>query len=440
MNGDDEPAEVKAALAEAIAQLPADFRAMLPTNSEGRPQVEIVHALYRYESPRPGQFRWIEVREPSTDEWDAAMAAHGNVYSLTRGLDGFPSFAWGDLRNARDELLRQLRDQTRPSEWMAQLIEYRIINYSTALKLYHEHVSAQVKRTADDDVKGQVEAAFSETYDRSFGYRLMYWMCNAFQHGVRGLVSLQMTARPAAGSDTERESEAYAHLEKVAFAASRANAAVRRQIREVDDDIDLFELGEEAFAEARALNARLTPLLHPGAPAAAQCSCSTSRNSVENGRTFTCMSVVFRRGDSLRRGAWTVSGLPTSPDRRASASSTKQGHRRMRWRSCPRITPLPVRRPESLSRHGRRTQAPLPRRRTGYGGARAIPKSGAGVRQGIPVGRSGLRAPDRRSGLTVAGIPLGLVSKARRRRGHRQDHPRLTPAPPTASAIREERP
>lgn len=270
MNGDDEPAEVEAALAEAIAQLPADFRAMLPTNSEGQPQVEIVHALYRHESPRPGEFKWIEVRELSTDEWDAAIAAHGNVYSLTRGLDGFPSFAWGDLRNARDELLRQLRDQTRPSEWMAQLIEYRIINYSTALKLYHEYVSAQVKRTADDDVKGQVEAAFSETYDRSFGYRLMYTMRNAFQHGVRGLVSLRMTARLAAGSDTERELEAYAHLEKVAFAASRANAAVRRQVREVDDDIDLFELGEEASAEVRALHARLTPLLHPGAPAAAQ--------------------------------------------------------------------------------------------------------------------------------------------------------------------------
>ena len=63
MNGDDELAEVEAALAEAIAQLPAGLRAMLPTNSEGQPQVEIVQALYRYESPRLGEVRWIEVRE-----------------------------------------------------------------------------------------------------------------------------------------------------------------------------------------------------------------------------------------------------------------------------------------------------------------------------------------------------------------------------------------
>ncbi len=95
-------------------------------------------------------------------------------------------------------------------------------------------------------------------------------MRNAFQHGVRGLVSLRTTARLADGSDTERESEAHAHLAKDAFAAGRSNAAVRQQVREMDDEIDLFELGEEAFAEVQMLHARLAPLLHPGAPAAAQ--------------------------------------------------------------------------------------------------------------------------------------------------------------------------
>jgi hypothetical protein len=38
----------------------------------------------------------------------------------------------------------------------------------------------------------------------------------------------------------------------------------------MDDDMDLFELGEEAFAEVQMLHARLAPLLHPEAPAAAQ--------------------------------------------------------------------------------------------------------------------------------------------------------------------------
>ena len=270
MNGDGELAEAWAALAEALAQLPADFRAMLPTNSEGQPEVGIVRALYRYEWTEPGEMRWIEVRELSADEWDEAIAAHRDIYRFTRGLDGFPSFAWGDLRSARDELLRQLRERPRPDEWMPQIIEYRIVNYSTALKLYHEYVTAQVNRTGDDSLKAQVAAAFSEVYDRSFGYRIIYSMRNAFQHGVRGLVSLRMTARLAEGPDARPESEASAYLEKGAFAASRANAAVRRDVRESDEEIELFQLGEDAFAEVQALHARLSPLLHPAAPIAAR--------------------------------------------------------------------------------------------------------------------------------------------------------------------------
>ncbi|UIK88345.1 hypothetical protein [Arthrobacter polaris] len=62
----------------------------------------------------------------------------------------------------RDELLRQLREQTYPDEWMAQLIEYRILNYSTALKLYDEHVTAEVNRTGDEELKARVAAEFSE--------------------------------------------------------------------------------------------------------------------------------------------------------------------------------------------------------------------------------------------------------------------------------------
>ena len=260
---------MEAELSKLIAQLPADLRAALPTK-EGRPQVEIVHALYRYEQTQPGEVRWTEVRELSSQDWDAVEAAHGEVYRFTRGLDGFPSFAWGDLRSVRDELLRQMREQAAPDEWMVPLIEYRILGYSTALKLYHEHVMAQVNRTGDVGLKAQVSKEFSEVYDRSFGYRLIYSMRNAFQHGVRGLVALRLTARFADGSDTETESEVHAYLVKDIFSASRANAAVRRQVRERKNDIDLLKFSEESFGEVQRLHARLAPLLYPEAPAAAQ--------------------------------------------------------------------------------------------------------------------------------------------------------------------------
>lgn len=244
--------------------------AELLASVEDEPEVEIVQAVYRYERPKPGEVRWIELRELTTEEWDAAMEAHREIYAFTRGLDGFPSFAWGDLRSVRDELLRQMREQDAPEEWMMPLIEYRILNYSTSLKLYHEYVTAQVNRTDDEELKARVETEFSELYDRSFGYRLIYSMRNAFQHGVRGLMSLRATVRLVEGSDTELESELHAYLIKDVFAAGRSNAAVRRQVRGMDEDIDLFELSEEVFSEIQALHTRLAPLLHPGAPAAAQ--------------------------------------------------------------------------------------------------------------------------------------------------------------------------
>lgn len=100
MYDDAELAVAEAALAEAIAQMPADQRAALPTD-EGEPYVEIVQALYRYERPKPGEIRWIAVRELSAEEWDAVIAAHREVCRFTRGLHRLPSFAWGDLRNAR---------------------------------------------------------------------------------------------------------------------------------------------------------------------------------------------------------------------------------------------------------------------------------------------------------------------------------------------------
>lgn len=262
--------EVKAQLAEAIARMSPEARAMVPTDAEGNPRVEVVKALYRYESAKPGEVRWIEVRELTEPEWDAAMSAHGEIYRVTRGLDRFPSFAWGDLRGARDELLRQLRERARPDEWMPALIEYRMLNYSTALKLYDEYIRAQANRTGDEVVQEKVATALSELYDGNFGYRLIFAMRNAFQHGVQGLLTLRMTASLIDGSVAERESEAHALLEKSTFATSRANAAIRQQVRNADGDLELFELGAEAFTGVQELHASLIPVLHPGASAAAQ--------------------------------------------------------------------------------------------------------------------------------------------------------------------------
>ena len=262
--------ETKARLQGALENLPEEALLSLPRDAAGEVVVDLVHALYRYEHPRPGEVVWTEVRELTKDDWREVSDALGHIYRATHSFDGFPSFAWGDLREVRTELLRQLREQPRPDEWMMQLLDYRLLNFSTSLRLYHEHVMAQVNRDGDKATKTAVSKAFSEVYDRSFAYRLLYSLRNAFQHGVRGLITLRMTIRLVEGSDTEREAEAYALLQTDTFVASRANAAVRREVQNGPDDVDLLVLSEEAYDEVRALHSRLLPLLHPEAPASAE--------------------------------------------------------------------------------------------------------------------------------------------------------------------------
>jgi len=263
-------AALKAELSVLLSQLPDSMRSQLPTDSAGESKIEIVYGLFRYENTAPGEVEWVEVRELSLEEWEAAVKAHSEIYRRTQDVDRFPAFAWGELLIVRDELLRQLLANTHPDEWVVPLLEYRILNFSTAVKLYHEHITATVNRTKNEDLKNQVASAFSQLYDTSLGYRISYSMRNAFLHEGRALLSLQMTARLVDGSNTEKEAEAHAYLDKDAFGATGTNATVRKQVRESDGDLDLLELGEEAFTGLQELHAYLSPLLHPNAPAAAQ--------------------------------------------------------------------------------------------------------------------------------------------------------------------------
>jgi len=273
------PADAAAELAlvearrEVIEAMPAKWRESLPRDDAGEPILEVKYGLYAYARTAPNEVTWKEVRELDVAEWDAAIDAHRQIYLLTQDVDRFPSFAWSDLKATRAELHRQLREgSVHPEEWIAPLVEYRILGYSTALWMYYEYVMAELNRRRDEDLSADVKAKFSRLYDESFGYRLVFSLRNAFQHGVRSLVSLQAKVALVDGSDRERETEARAPLDKDKFVGSRANATVRREVRALNDDeeLDLFILCEEAHTGVQDLHRRLAPLLHPDAPAAAK--------------------------------------------------------------------------------------------------------------------------------------------------------------------------
>lgn len=144
-----------------------------------------------------------------------------------------------------------------------------MLGFSTSLWLYNEYVTAEVNRRGDEDLKKVVGGLFSETYDSSQAYRLVYSLRNAFQHGVRNLINSRGTHRLVNGRGPETETELHCEIVKDVFIASKANATVRNEVREIEGNPDILGLCDDAFAAVQRLHAGLTPLLHPHAHAAA---------------------------------------------------------------------------------------------------------------------------------------------------------------------------
>jgi hypothetical protein len=233
---------------------------------DGQPGVTI-KALCRHERRGPHYFVFVEVRQLTDDQWDAVIAAHSEVHQVVHSFDRFLPFAWNDLQAARREAIEHGIPERDAS--IGSLLEYRVLGFSTSLWLYNEYVTAEVNRRGDEDLKKAVKGLFSQTYDSSQAYRLVYSLRNAFQHGVRHLINSRGTHRLVNGRGPETETELHCELVKDVFIATKANSTVRNEVREMEGNPDILGLCDEAFAAVQRLHVDLTPLLHPHAHAAA---------------------------------------------------------------------------------------------------------------------------------------------------------------------------
>lgn len=236
-------------------------------SDDGQPG-ETVKALFRHERRGPHDFGFVQVRQLTDEEWDAVIAAHGEVHQVVQSFDRFLSFAWQDLQAARRDAIDRAIPERDGS--IGSLLEYRVLGYSTALWLYEEYVIAEVNRRKDEDLKEAVRALFSDTYDSSQAYRLVYSLRNGLQHGVRNLIAFRGTHRLVNGQGPETETKLHGKIVKESFIASKANATVRNEVREMEGDPEFLALCDEAYAAVQRLHVDLTPLLHPHAPAAAR--------------------------------------------------------------------------------------------------------------------------------------------------------------------------
>lgn len=235
------------------------------------PAKEVIRALFRYEQVEPGHIRWVEVRQLPPDEWQEVTTALGEVGRVVRSFDRFLEVAWTDLEEGRKHVLERAAESRHLVIDAVSLLEYRLLAFSTALRLYHEYVIAEANRADARSVRTALDAIFSEHYDASQAYRIVYSLRNAFQHGVRGLVSVTVKARLVQESGVEStETALVATLRRDLFGRSGTSAAVRREVGEMKTDPDVVAMCVEAYAGIRALHTRVLPVLHPDGPAAAR--------------------------------------------------------------------------------------------------------------------------------------------------------------------------
>lgn len=235
------------------------------------PATKLVHALVRYEEPEPHSIQWVEVRRLPPEEWQSVAEALAVVDSVVRSYDRFLTTAWADLEKAHQYVLDQAVVSRHLVLDALGVLEYRLLGFSTAIRLYETYITAEANRARDGSVSAAIRSIFSERYDASQAYRVIYHLRNAFQHGVRDLVGGTVSARLVEASSTETvESQVHVILRREVFARSGANAAVRKEVREMDADPDIVAMCVEAYSGIQDLHERVIPILHRDGPIAAR--------------------------------------------------------------------------------------------------------------------------------------------------------------------------
>lgn len=234
------------------------------------PSSSIIYGIFRSRRIAEKSVDVKLLREMSESEWEKVRSAHDVVFQATHSFDKFLEFSWVDLQESEDTLFTEIdRNQADAGRAMTDF-QYRLLNFSVGLKLYHERILAEANRRCTVKQKELVNRAFSRLYGSNFGYRLVYSMRNAYLHGVRNLVNMRSSTRLVQGPKENVVTELKVELRKEAFSNSRTNAAVRREVQELSEIADLRQLCVEAYVGVSELHPQIMDIMLPDASIAAQ--------------------------------------------------------------------------------------------------------------------------------------------------------------------------
>ncbi|SFA61504.1 hypothetical protein SAMN05444374_1189 [Rhodococcoides kroppenstedtii] len=147
-------------------------------------------------------------------------------------------------------------------EW-ATRIRTGILGVCSSIHHHQEQSLIAVVRQFDKDSAEHVEMKrlFKAVYDRCFAYRLLFRLRHIMVHSTMLAPAMKATAGISEG-------EKYALVDmrldrSVFYESSKISAAIKAELRALDEDPSIYELVGEVMPELRDTNREVLALLHP---------------------------------------------------------------------------------------------------------------------------------------------------------------------------------
>ncbi|UKA59135.1 hypothetical protein [Arthrobacter sp. FW306-2-2C-D06B] len=213
-------------------------------------------------SGRPG-IAYNLVRPLKPGEREELDRAIRSVTNIVQGFMVYIRQALNDLGESIQRVFSEHASMSGDVNSRRIELEYRMLNVCAAIRMYEEHTYSEIDRKYGPNSSQRIAAkvVFTQTYDKSLEYRILYYLRNAMTHGSRNLISFAFSATSNPGEDPSFTLQL--PLQRDKFFASNAKATVRQEVQAMSEDPDTLSMCFSVLATMTDLNHQLTPILEP---------------------------------------------------------------------------------------------------------------------------------------------------------------------------------
>lgn len=208
-------------------------------------------------------------------EYDAYRAAASSLQNSSNGnLLVYAKQSLANLESVCAQVQKFMRTVSIPliqlsAESWRTSITCCVLTFCSALNLHQEQSLADAKRHHGPGAAEVVEVKqfFSQAYDSSFAYRLMYRLRNVLVHHSLRCVGLFLSAKETSPSGLiVNQYEMRVPLLREIFLGAKQNvsAATRQELQDMSADPDILMLCREAMLGLERVDKKIRMLVNPG--------------------------------------------------------------------------------------------------------------------------------------------------------------------------------